>query len=47
MKVIEVKIRIPEDAHKAVKALAVEEGRSMSKQIIQIIKENVIPKENK
>ena len=41
MKIIEVKIRIPQDVHVAVKQKAVEEGRSMNKQITQIIKESV------
>lgn len=40
-KVIDTKIQLPEDVHIAVKKKAVDEGRSMNKQIIQIVKEAV------
>ena len=41
MKIIDVKIRLPQDIHIAVKQKAIKEGRSMNKQIIQIVKESV------
>ena len=37
MKTIEVKTRLPEDVHAKLKELAIQEGRSMNKQIIWIL----------
>ena len=37
MKTIEVKTRLPEDVHAKLKKLAIQEGRSMNKQIIWIL----------
>ena len=38
METVEVKLRIPREIHAAVKAKAAEEGRTLTMQIIQIIK---------
>ena len=46
-KLLMVKIRLPEDIHAGIKALAAEEGRPMNKQIIQTIKETVADKSKK
>ena len=41
MQTTEVRIRVPNDIHNAIKKKAVDEGRSMNKQITQIIKEYI------
>ena len=40
MDTVEVKIRIPKEIHAAVKKKAADEGRTLVKQIVQIIKED-------
>ena len=40
METVEVKIRMPKEIHAAVKTKAAREGRTLTKQIIQIIKED-------
>ena len=41
MKLIEVKIRVPEDVHKKLQDMAAKDMRSMNKQITHILQETV------
>lgn len=47
MELKEIRIRLPEKQYKEIKDYSAKEGRSMNKQIIQIIKETVADKSNK
>jgi len=40
MDFVDVKLRIPKDVHSAVKINAADEGRTLTKQIIQLLKSN-------
>ena len=40
METVEVKLRIPREMHTAIKVKAADEGRTLTKQIIQMIKED-------
>lgn len=46
MDTVEVKLRVPKEVHAAVKVKAADEGRTITKQIIQIVKNDVIKPKN-